>query len=230
MDTDSQGAVLPQPLELPRPFLAAGSLGEGVAGGAAIALAVIGLAGRLPIFMAGIATIAIGVAFLFEGAAISSRIRTILAETSSRGGAILTEVGGGVSAEFLAGIAGIALGILGLARISPSILIPVAAILFGGALTVGSMINARLNHILITRQEKNEIAREVAHEAVSATAGMQALVGLGSVTLGILSLALVGVSWMPLCLIAMMALGVTDLIGGIGITSRLLTHQAHEGE
>jgi len=218
MDTSSQQVAMPRPEVEARPLIAAGSLGEGVAGGAAIVLSIIGLAGQLTYFMVSIATICIGVAFLFEGAAIATRIRALLEESSVRQYTILSEVGTGISAEFLAGLGGITLGILALLGIAPHFLVSAAIILFGGALILGTANNSRYNHLLILRHEEDEIAREVAQQSVSTTGGMQTLVGLGSVTLGILSLLFMGGMWLTLAFAALLGLGVADVLGGIGIS------------
>jgi hypothetical protein len=218
MDTNTQQVAMPRPEVEARPLIAAGSLGEGVAGGAAIVLSLIGLAGQLTYFMVSIATICIGVAFLFEGAAIANRIRAFLEESSSRQYTILSEVGTGLSAEFIAGLGGITLGILALVGVTPAILVPAAAILFGGALILGTANNSRFNHLLILRHEEDEIAREVAQQSVSAAGGMQTLIGVGSVVLGILSLVFMGGVWLTLSFAALLSLGVADVLGGIGIT------------
>src|SRR5581483_6446077 len=54
-------------------ILAGGSMIEGIAGLVGLVLAIIGLAELYPFYMLAIATIAIGVAFLFEGGAIAVR-------------------------------------------------------------------------------------------------------------------------------------------------------------
>jgi hypothetical protein len=57
--------------------VATGSGAEAVAGGAALVLAILGLAGLLPMVLASIAVIAVGAAFLFQGAAVAARHRRL---------------------------------------------------------------------------------------------------------------------------------------------------------
>jgi hypothetical protein len=65
-----------------------------------------------------------------------------------------------------------------------------------------------------------DLSQQIAREAVSAAAGMQMFVGLGSITLGIL--ALVGLAPLTLVLVAMLALGAAVLLSGAAIRSRML--------
>jgi hypothetical protein len=51
---------------------------EGLVGAGALALAILGLVGILPLWMAAIGTIAAGAAFLIEGIAISSRMADLM--------------------------------------------------------------------------------------------------------------------------------------------------------
>jgi hypothetical protein len=198
-----------------------GSIGEGVAGVAALALAIIGLLGFYPGMMLSIAVIAIGAAFVFEATAIAERIAGLLSATRARAGGGFLAMSGGSSAEFLAGLGGIALGILSLLGVMPAVLIPSAAILFGAALLIGSTSAARLNNLgIISSEQEGSAMHDVALEAASAGAGAQMLAGLSAITLGIL--ALVGYPWVALSLVAMLTLGATNLLGGFGMSSRLL--------
>lgn len=189
-----------------------GSTAEAVVGAAAVVLAILGLANIWPGYMAGIATIAVGAALLFEGGAIASRYRDLVRRTGA------TEVGGGVSAEILGGAAGIALGILSLMNVMPATLTPIAIIIFGGALLIGSAATSRLNALSSWRM--SERARDVTREAIEMASGTEVLVGIGAVVLGIL--ALLGMAPRTLVLIALLALGATVLFSGSAISSRML--------
>src|SRR5690606_29009125 len=116
-----------------------GTVAEAIVGAAAVVLAVLGLANIWPGYMASIATIAVGAALLFQGGAVAARYSDLAKRTGA------SEIGGGVSAEILGGAAGIALGVLALLNIMPATLTPVAIIVFGGALIIGSAATARLN-------------------------------------------------------------------------------------
>lgn len=80
-----------------------------------VLLAILGLVNVAPDYMAAIATLAVGAALAFEGAAFEART-------------------GGSSAEFAAGTAGIVLGILAILGIVPLILMPVAVLVFSAGL------------------------------------------------------------------------------------------------
>ena len=120
-----------------------GTITESFASGAAIVLTLLGLGGIKPDLMLSIAVIVIGLAFLFEGIAISMRFTKLLSETS-RDRLEKAEFGIGLTSEYLGGIVGIVLGILSLLGIAPMILAPAAAIVFGLEM-MASRVEARPN-------------------------------------------------------------------------------------
>jgi hypothetical protein len=195
--------------------LASGSIVEAVGGAAALVLAILGLAAVVPQTLAAVATIAIGVALLAEGAAIASRYAHILMsrEPTRLGTA---EFGGGFSAEFVAGGAGVVLGLLALLGVAPVTLTAVAAIVFGGALLLGSAATSRLR-TAGGRESETEMRRE----AIQAASGAQVLVGLGSAVLGII--ALVGVVPETLALVALLSVGASVVLSGTAVTA-LMAH------
>ncbi len=197
-----------------------GSLAEGVAGGAGIVLAIIGLANILPHVMIPISTIALGAALLFEGGAVTARFTDLL-EKMGTGRIEISELGVGLTTELVGGLAGIVLGILALLNVSPAVLLPVAVIVFGVTLLFGSTVTARLNSLQISRSGEHEAFREVAREAVSAAAGVQLLLGLVAITLGIL--AVVGMSPVVMNLIALLCIGFSDLLSGTALSARMLS-------
>jgi hypothetical protein len=191
--------------------LAGGSIVEAVGGSAALVLAILGLATVMPQTLAAVATIAIGVALLTEGASIAARYARILARSeASRVGA--AELGGGISAEFVAGGTGLVLGLLALLGVAPVSLTAVAAIVFGGALLLGSGATSRLG-ALAGEQREMQTTREV----VQASSGAQVLVGLGSAVLGIV--ALVGVAPETLALVALLSVGAAIVLNGTALTA-----------
>ena len=120
------------------------SFGEAVGGISAIALAIIGMSGVFPGMLASVATIAVGVAFLFQGGSLAQRFKALRsqADVSAR----LPRYGG-MSAVFLAGVTGIALGILSLSGVAGNALIAVAAIVYGAALIIDSGAEVRLSRM-----------------------------------------------------------------------------------
>ena len=201
-------------------YMKGGSLAEGIAGGIGVALAILGLANIMPNYMIPVSTIALGIAFVYEGGAVAKRFTSILAETAKVRFEV-TGLGSGLTAEVVGGIAGIILGILTLLNISPAVLMPAAAIVFGGTLLYSSGISARLDEIMIGRMSEDEVFKDVAREAVSASAGISLLFGIVAVTLGIL--ALVGTSPVILNLVALLGVGLSNLLSGTAVSTRMLS-------
>jgi len=187
-------------------FLAGGSTAEVLGGAAAVVLAILGLAGMLPVYMAAVATIAVGAALFSEAG--GGRIEA-------------AEIGGGMTAEITAGLAGVTLGVLALLGAVPMTLIAIAAIVFGGSLLISSGATSRMNEAAVSSGEGNETAKAVAREAVSASAGAQVLIGLGGAVLGIL--ALLNLNPMVLTLVAMLIIGFSILLSGTAIGGRMLS-------
>jgi hypothetical protein len=196
-----------------------GTVAEGVAGGIGIVLAILGLLYILPQMMLPIATIVLGVAFLLEGGAIASRFSKLLSETA-KGRFETSELGVGLTTEFIGGIATVILGILALLRIAPSILMPVSAIVFGATLLFGSGVTARLNHLEEPKSEDYRAFREVAHEAVTVATGVRILLGLSAVVLGIIALS--GISWMILSLVSLLCVAVSDVTNGSALAAKMM--------
>ncbi len=201
-------------------IVGAGSLAQGFVGTGAVALSIIGLAAFETYWMAAIATILVGVAFMFEGVAIASRFSTLLHDAAGRRLGSL-EFGGGVTAELMGGIAGLALGILSLAGLVPGILLPVAAIVFGVSLLMGLGTVARLNDLHIEMACDSQQSRHVARGMVKSAEGVQMLFGLGSIVLGVLGI--IGMTPMILSLVAMLAVGFSSMLSGSAIGGRMLS-------
>jgi hypothetical protein len=195
-----------------------GIVGGGVIALAGAVLAIIGLSGMEPRWLLGAATIAVGISFLIEGAAIASRLGDLLHETTE-GRVQMNELGAGVTGETLAGIVGIVLGILGILNVAPLSLLPIAAIIYGAALILGAGANVRLSEITIVHKESQAVARHVIRQAVLATTGFQILVGLAAVTLGIIALS--RTYPLTLGLVAMLAIAGSFLLSNAAIASRM---------
>ncbi len=195
-----------------------GSLAEGIASGAAIVLALVALSGISPGMLMSVAVIVMGAAFLLEGGAISMRFSKLLSETSSSR-FDEAELGVGVTSEFLGGVAGIVLGVLSLLKLTPMILVPVAVIVYGSTLILSSGMTVRLNALELEGAGETTRFRRIAHEAMTAAAGVDFLLGLATVVLGII--ALTGVYTTVLSLIALLAIGLSGFVTGTAVTSRM---------
>ncbi|HTC78570.1 MAG TPA: hypothetical protein VK657_08130, partial [Terriglobales bacterium] len=197
--------------------VATGAGAEAVAGGAAVILAIIGLAGLFPMILASIAVIAAGAAFLFEGAAVAARYRRLAAEAG--GGE--AEIETGMSAEIIGGLAGIALGILALIGVETVALLAVSVIVFGGTLLFGSPAVYRASRA----EPGNQIVDAMARQMTAGAAGAQALVGIAAITLGIL--ALVGIVPQTLVLVSVLCIGGAALLSGGALTSKMVSLLYH---
>ena len=190
----------------------------GVVGIGAVGLAIIGLANVAPQFLASIASIAIGMALAFEGGMISARYATLVSEGLKTDEFIRV---GGVSALFLAGASGIALGILALVGVHPVVLIPVSAVVFGSALILDSGTNERLSVLEARHHAKKESALgvDVIREAAQSSVGMQVMAGATAFILGILGL--IHIVPIVLALVAFLSIGAVNLLSSPLITSRI---------
>jgi hypothetical protein len=197
-----------------------GSLGGGVIAIAGATLAIIGLAGVQPRWLLAAATIAVGVSFLIEGSAIAARLEDLLHE-ETRGRVQMVELGTGVTSETLAGIGGIALGILGALNVISSVLLPVAAIVYGAGALLGSGTNAGLNQMIAVHKAEGQRARQIIRQTVFATTGLQLMAGLGAITLGIIALA--GVYSLVLTLVAMLSVSGAFLLSNAALVTRMTT-------
>lgn len=198
--------------------VAGGSITEALCGAGTVVLAIIGLAGALPGYMASIATIVFGVALLAQGGSVAARYQQLLRETVPTEWDTRMELGGGMGAEMLGGAAGVVLGILGLLGLGTSVLIPIAVIVFGGTLLLGSAAAADLSSI--SAPVGHERFAHVARQATMAASGTQVLVGVTGVVLGII--ALIGIDTATVSLVALLVMGAAGLLTGTALSSRMV--------
>jgi hypothetical protein len=196
-----------------------GSVVEGLVATGAVVLSIIALTGGFPELLLAVSVIALGVALMFEGAAISLRLYNLLSETA-RNNFTMAELGLGTTVETIAGIFAAALGVLSILQIHPMILIPAAIILVGASLILGAGANARINAIRVRKTEEHPFAQEVTRQIVWASTEIQVLIGVGAITLGILSLC--SVAPMILSLVAILGMAGSILLSGTAISSRML--------
>jgi hypothetical protein len=181
-----------------------GSATEAFAGVGAIVLSILGLAGVLPVSFAAIAALALGAAILLEGGSIGAR----LFERSSVPGET-AETSGGMSAEALAGLAVIVLGILALVGMAPVTLLAVSSIVLGAGLLGGAVA------------QMGFYRTSTAREAMTNASGGHVLVGIAAIVLGIF--ALVGADPITYVLVSMLAVGTSVLFSGAAFGGRLIT-------
>ncbi len=201
-----------------------GSVGGTVAALATIVLTILGLAHVVPEYLVAIATIVFGATLLLHGWAIIADY----ARLNARPGVAVSSSAGdrGLSAVFLAGVAGVVLGILALLGISTHELTAIAVIAFGAALILSSSSAIRVHLLRLSLATGDERAQRLAGDALagemlSSSAGILGLAGLAAIVLGILALA--GFSPVVLILIALLALGSVQALNGIDFTDAMVS-------
>jgi hypothetical protein len=203
----------------PDKIAGAGAFAESLAGVAAVTLAILALAGVVPVAFAGIATIVVGTALVLEGAVIAKRLR----DARARAG-LSNEAKGGVSAEALAGVGGIVLGILYLAG-AGAVLLPVAILVLGAGSLFGSIAVSRVNAFPVPAPTTSEAAAHAVRESGYVAEYAHIAIGVGAVVLGII--ALTGGAPFLLCLIALLAIGGSEALSGGAIGSRFINAPSH---
>jgi hypothetical protein len=205
-----------------------GSAAEAIGGAAAVVLAIIGLAGGLPTAMMSVATIVLGGAILLDSAGITARYDRLVRDTWG-GEARVTkaEVGTGLSAESLAGVAGIVLGILSLLGYVPPTLCAIALIAFGGGLTLSSLARNRFHATSVAHYGAgaSTTAMRALSEAKNVEAGGDLLIGAGAVVLGIL--ALLGLYPTTLVLIGFLGVGGALMLSGRVLGTKVFHFMHH---
>lgn len=203
-----------------------GGLIDAVGGVATIVLAVCGLANLHPPVMVAIATIVFGIALLIQGGTMLSEYAQLVFPEGGRGYTMEQFGGGSLSVVFLAGAAGIVLGVLALLGIGAKELTPVAVIAFGTALVLSSkavwhLYALRRASVRTEGQPQTSGAEILASEMASGSAGIQALAGLAAIVLGVLAVAGTTAD-MTLNLVALLALGATIVLSGGSLSATVL--------
>jgi hypothetical protein len=193
-------------------------MGEAALGAGAVVLAILALIGFLPMTLTCIAVIALGVALLLHGGAVAARFNELSNRMPARTEG-MAEFGGGLGVEFLGGLAGIALGVLSLVGIMPATLLPISVIALGGSVFLGAGVVAGLNRARIYTSGETVASQYAAGEAANAAAGMESLVGISGVVLGIL--ALIGIAPATLTIIGVLCLGSGVLMSGSVVGAKM---------
>ncbi len=208
-----------------------GGLVDAIGGIATAVLAIIALTGYAPDMLGAIATIVFGAALLIQGGTLLSEYSGLLFPSGAAASSAASEsfAGDGLAAMFLVGASGIVLGILALLRIAPATLIAVAVIAFGAALVMssGSVRHLYRLQTLARRASGKQSGHEfVAGEMASGSAGVQLVVGLTAIVLGILSVA--GVRSAILTLVALLVLGITVILTGTTVSGMIMSFMRPE--
>jgi hypothetical protein len=172
-----------------------------------IVLSILGIVGVFPSYMAAIAVIALGTILLFQSGNVVLHYRELLGEAGAINIVSASVISRGITAEFLAGLASIVLGVLALLGIVPMTLLSVAVIIYGGTLMLTSGESIWLNSLVA---KDNAVLHQLMHCMSLAAAGAQILAGVAGLVLGIL--ALVGIAPIIMVLVALLATGTSILL------------------
>jgi hypothetical protein len=202
-----------------------GGLVDAIGGVATIVLAIIALSGVSQPMLGAVATIVFGAALLIQGGTMLTEYTKLIFPPGAIDPAEEFVGGGGLSALFLVGAAGIVLGILALLNIYPQTLMAVAIIAFGGALVLSSN---SVWHLYRAKQASHRLGTTrtlsgseiLAGEMASGSAALQCLAGLAAIVLGIL--AVTGTNPMVLTLVGLLALGATVLLTGSTLSGAVM--------
>ncbi|HUW30260.1 MAG TPA: hypothetical protein VM223_01470 [Planctomycetota bacterium] len=191
--------------------MAGGSATEALLGAGAVVLSILGLLNILPQYMASISVIALGAALLIGGGALAARFSRAVsaAEPSTAAEAVQ----GGVAMQALAGAAVVVLGILALLGTMPATLLAISLIVIGGGSLLSSSAIARVNTVIARTSGRSEFT--------SGAAGIDVIVGLGAIVLGILALA--GFNPATLILVGTLSLGAGLLLSGSALPGRAMS-------
>jgi hypothetical protein len=195
-----------------------GGFVDALGGIATIVLAIIGLAAVKAEMLVAIATVVFGAALLIQGGAML----TEFAQTETAAETAGPTSGGGLSALFLVGFAGIVLGVLALLGLYAPVLTAAAAIAFGAALVISSSAVWQLltSRSIAARFERHSpLLRVMASEVAAGSAGLQAMAGLAVIVLGILAVA--GVYTTGLSLIALLIAGAAIVLTGSSLSGSM---------
>lgn len=194
------------------------SLAEVIVSGVVVVLAVAGLSGLMPELLLPISAILMGVAFLLESKAISIRVSRLIAKLSKD--TIQEEQPQvGVTAEFIAGLTGLVLGVLALFGVYSMVMVPSAAIVYGSALIFGSGLTGRLSDLETESLGEPACLTRIVCEAVSAASGIEFAFGLIAGILGIV--ALTGMEAVRISLAALLVVGASSLLSGATVMRRM---------
>jgi hypothetical protein len=191
-----------------------------LAGLAAIVLVILSFIGVLRFPLAAVATIVLGGGLLFQGLALSKRHNQIREELAAAGDTKASDgLGAGVTVAIISGIIGVALGIIALAGGAPHALMAISVIAFGVALIVGGRLTNRLDDLNVASARIEGVSLSGSRKGVRAASGLEMILGIVAVVLGIL--ALIGISTnIIVLLVGLLITGISLAFSGAMISKR----------
>src|SRR6185437_2528842 len=219
----------------PEAAAAFGGVMDAIGGIATAVLAIIGLAGWRPELLAGVATIVFGAALLIQGGTLLSEYSQVFTPAGALQTASDAVGGDGLAAMFPVGIAGIVLGILALVGVAPYALTSVSVIAFGAELMLSAQSVRRLYRMQAELRRASigvsSVREFLAGEMAAGSAGIQFVVGLGALVLGIIAVVMTATMRSELLtLVALLILGLTNIISGSALSGLVLSFMRPESQ
>jgi hypothetical protein len=190
---------------------------EILGGAGALVLAILGFTGLVPGILTSVGIIVLGGTLFLYGGFLLARSRRLVSEMEAgvyRGAEFAT----GAGLDFLAGAAGITLGILAVIGLGTAVLSAVAILLFGAALLFDAGTIYRLHSFQLGRSEPRPWTDRLSAWTFSS---LQAVVGIGAITLGIIALA--GVVPFILTLVSVLVIGSSLIVCGMANNVRMMS-------
>lgn len=199
------------------------TVSQGMLGAIAVILGIVGLAvataePQVPMYLAAIAEIALGLSLILVGGALSGAYARLLVRTESTG-----EASGqlaGTTVDMFLGGAVVILAVLAILRVASEVLIPINIIIIGVGLILNSAASVRLAHLESAVATHRSIARRIAEEMVFATASIRAAAGVAVLVLGILGV--MGTATLVLALVAMIVAGAALVLNSTQLSGRIV--------
>ena len=207
-------------VELKRKSTIGGVAVEVLAAVGALVLSIIGLAGLFPVDLAGVAAICAGAALLFEGFSVAAQLRpdsSVIAPKAPETG----EIG----VETLAGLGGIALGIIALAGAATFVLLPITAIVLGAGLLFAVHPMTEVTHAT-EYDDYQDTKTKVIHGAAAGASGVHAFAGVAAIVLGIIGLVLRS-QITVYSLVSFLIIGGTVMLGSAAVGGKLAGYMRH---
>ena len=216
----SQTIISGQGAPAERLALGGRTMSQGMFGGIALVLGIVGLAiaGNYPsaeTYLDAIAQIFLGLSLIVFGMALAMAYIRVVSNVESPGTVT------GTTADMFLGGAVVILGVLALVHIVPQILIPTAAIVVGVGLLLNSASSVRAATLETDVSAERTLVRRVNEELVFATASLRAVAGVSVAVLGILGLT-ISADTMVLTLVAAIVAGAAMLLASTSLSSRFV--------
>lgn len=174
-------------------------------GAAAAVLGILGLAGVLPAVLAEVAVVLVGASFIAAHGNAAGRYEPALTP-AERQELHTLPLAGGVTTEFVGGLAGAVMGLLALLGVASTPLLAIAVIVLGAVAIMSGRSHDRMSALVIETADVSPRVKTIAREASSASLGALMLIGMGAAALGILALVIT-TNALSLVLVASLGLG-----------------------